>query len=186
MNRFTRFTTALVALVLVTTPLAAQTQSSTASVSVQTLTALSLTKIADLNFGSKFAGFAYGSDGEPNGAAVWQGSVTSGSAISVAFSIPSSLSDGASHTVPFSCGTSSADVSGGGQTNQGFNPASGVSRYPATGGLNGSSFTVSVGNNGGGTPGDPTNPNGCTVDLTSALGNTAYSGTITTTVSVVP
>jgi len=43
-----------------------------------------------------------------------------------------------------------------------------------------------LGNNGGGTPGDPNNPNGCAVDLSNALGNTFYSGTITTTVSVVP
>jgi|SRR5690242_10557374 len=181
-----RLILALLLVVFATTGLAAQTQSSSASVSVQTLTSITLSKIADLSFGSKFAGSRYGSDGQPNGAAVWSGTVAGGSAISVSFSIPASLSDGASHTVPFSCGTSSADVSGGGQTNIGFDPNAGVSRYPATGSLNGSGFTISVGNNGGGTPGDPNNPNGCTVDLTSAPGNDSFSGTITTTVSVVP
>jgi hypothetical protein len=182
-----RFILALLAIVAFTvTSLAAQTQSSAATASVTTLTSLTLTKSADLDFGSKFAGSRYGSNGTPNGAAVWTGSVTPGSAISVSFSIPLSLSDGASHTVPFSCGNASADVSGGGAVNTGFDPNAGVSRYPSTGGLTSSSFTVSVGSNGGGTPGDPNSPSGCTVDLTAALGNTSYSGTITTTVSVVP
>jgi hypothetical protein len=183
MNRITHLLLAALMIATGANRLAAQSQSSTATASVQTLASITLTHQADLSFGSQFVGKAYGSVGTPNGAATWTGTVTSGSFLSASFQLPASLSDGAGHTVPFSCGTSSANLATQGSTGSTlFNPNTGLQKAPvaSTG-----TFTLSVGNNGGGTSGDPTSANGCAVDLTNALGNTTYSGVITATVSIV-
>ena len=178
MHRITRFIAGLLLLcVSVAHP---QTQSSTASASITTTSSLTLTHVSDLVFPTSFAGSGLvQSGGTPTGAAQWSGTATNGSFLSVAFVLPTTLSDGASHTIPFSCGTTSADlapVNGGGSNNI-FDPNAGLSRssVPTTG-----TFSLAVGNNGSGAA------NGCQVDLTSALGNRTYTNVITTTVSVVP
>jgi hypothetical protein len=155
---------------------AAQTsKSANASVTIHWDGNLTLQNVQGLSYGTHFTTDAPLASASVPTAALWTGTINTGASISVTFSIPSSLSDGGSNTVSFSCGALSADVNGSGFNSGGFDPNVGLGSVTVTSADG--SFNIHLG-------ADPGSGSCVVGGPTSASGNfKSYSGTITATVT---
>src|SRR2546429_5059735 len=156
MKRFTAF---LAVLALCVAPLAAQSNSSksaTATASLHVDGLLSLATTSNLQYGTFFSNAGLVSSASVPTQATWTGSVSAGANLSVSIALPTSLSDGAGHTLTFACGASSAFIQGDASGTQTFNPNTGLSSYAIAPTSTGA-FSVHLGQDAP----------GCTVDVGS-------------------
>jgi len=179
MTRFTRFTLAVLALVVTcafAAPLAAQTQSADATASVVIAANLTLVNTRGMDFGTVFSSAGIVRTTNANSAR-WSGTVDPGNSINVTFALPGALDRvGGGGAVPFSCNT----ISGGmlfGSTDGGtreFNPYVGSGPYLVS---PGNDFQIALGN-------ENSEPNyGCQLDVSGRQAGT-YQATIVATVAV--
>src|SRR5207253_484895 len=131
-----------------------------------------------VNYGTVFSNAGVVASASVPTTAQWSGSVSAGANVSVSLTIPSSLSDGAGHTLAFACGTTSALFHADQGAQSGFNPNTGLSSYSVPGTSSGA-LLLTLGQDPG--------TGSCTVDVGTLQSGglfKTYTGNIVATVTV--
>ena len=130
MKRFTAFFFALVVACSTVAIAQGSSKSATATASIHVDGQLTLATTTNMNFGTVFSNAGVVTSSSVPTQALWSGNVSAGANLSVSIAVPSTLSDGAGHTLAFACGSSSAFISSDQGVTAVFNPSVGVPSYP--------------------------------------------------------
>jgi len=174
------FSAVLIAVAIVCAPLAAQgsSKSATATASIHVDGQLTLATTSNLNFGTVFSNAGVVASASVPTQATWAGSVSAGANLSISVAVPSSLSDGASHSLSFACGSTSGFIQADASGTSTFNPATGLSSFAIAPSSSGA-FSIHLGQDAG--------SGSCTVDVGSLQSGglfKTYSGNVVATVTV--